>query len=389
MRGATRIAAGTAATGSGLRWVLARTTRTTRLLIVAALLALVVVVILGTARTEGGDVRPAPVPPALLTAVMEAATSCQTETGPRLAAQVMEASAFHTTASTPRGGQGLAGLTDTTWQQWAPWPDATRADPRANLLALAHDMCDLAGRVRALGVTGDGWQSALAAYVTGVDAVGAAHGIPEGAAAYVDEVSGYARWYESSDQFAGRAQSATPGATSSASAMPVPSATVTTHGPAATPTGSAPTGVGPTRTPSAKGGQPAPAPTTTSPPRDSLVGRASGRCLSSASGKDGTRLEIWDCDGTASQRWTVQGATLRSQGLCMDAAGAGTADGTPVQVAYCSGNPAQRFALRSDGSIYSAYAGKCLDVVDFGTSDGTKLQLWDCAGTSNQLWSQR
>ncbi len=119
------------------------------------------------------------------------------------------------------------------------------------------------------------------------------------------------------------------------------------------------------------------------------MGRASGRCLSSADGHDGTRLEIWACDGTASQRWTVQGSTLRSQGLCMDAADAGTGNGTPVQLANCSGNPAQQFTLRSDGSIYSSYADRCLDVVDFGTGNGAKLQLWDCAGTTNQSWSRR
>lgn len=158
-------------------------------------------------------------------------------------------------------------------------------------------------------------------------------------------------------------------------------------GPAPTPTGSRP------RTP----GQPSPPaspPASTvggqhQPQRVSLVSRASGRCLSSGDGLDGTRLTIWDCDGGAAQRWTFQNGTMRSQGLCMDAANAGTDDGTPVQIHDCTGNEAQRFQLRGDGSVYSSYADKCLDVIDFGTRNGTELQLWDCTGTPNQLWTER
>ncbi len=98
-------------------------------------------------------------------------------------------------------GSGIAALTDAAWQQWAPWPDASRSDARASILALAHDMCDLVGRVRVAALPGDPWRLSLAAYRAGLDAVTAARGVPDQATDYVSEVAGYARWYSSSDQF--------------------------------------------------------------------------------------------------------------------------------------------------------------------------------------------
>jgi hypothetical protein len=73
-------------------------------------------------------------------------------------------------------------------------------------------------------------------------------------------------------------------------------------------------------------------------------------------------------------------------GLCMDAANAGTTNGTRVQLATCNGGSAQQFTLNSSHDLVNIRAGKCVDAVDAGTGDGTRLQLWECAGTSNQKW---
>jgi streptogrisin C len=63
-----------------------------------------------------------------------------------------------------------------------------------------------------------------------------------------------------------------------------------------------------------------------------------------------------------------------------------TANGTGVQVANCSGNPAQQFVLSEAGDLVNPQANKCVDVKDWNPGDGAALQIWECAGTTNQKW---
>jgi hypothetical protein len=93
------------------------------------------------------------------------------------------------------GGAGIAGLTDAAWQKWAPGPQANRGSTADNILALAHEMCDLTGQARAAQVPGDAWRAALVAFHSGMRADTAAKGVPAAARGYVDAVSRYAAWY--------------------------------------------------------------------------------------------------------------------------------------------------------------------------------------------------
>ena len=70
----------------------------------------------------------------------------------------------------------------------------------------------------------------------------------------------------------------------------------------------------------------------------------------------------------------------------MDVAWGSRDDGAVIQLAKCSGNPAQQFVLSTAGDLVNPQADKCVDAKDNGTKDGTKLQLWTCAGTANQKW---
>lgn len=65
-------------------------------------------------------------------------------------------------------------------------------------------------------------------------------------------------------------------------------------------------------------------------------------------------------------------------GKCVDVAGAGSANGTAVQLYDCNGTAAQQWSNPGDGTLRAL--GKCLDVVDRGTADGAAVQLWDCSG---------
>jgi hypothetical protein len=143
-----------------------------------------------------------PVPDAVLASIVVGTTSCPSLTGPRLAAQLMAASEFEPGAVTDTG-EGLAGMDAEEWKQWAPWPAAQRADSRANVIALAHQTCELVGQLRAADVSGDHWEAAIAAERVGLAAVTKAKGIPDSASAHVDTVVGYANWYADQPQFGG------------------------------------------------------------------------------------------------------------------------------------------------------------------------------------------
>jgi hypothetical protein len=65
------------------------------------------------------------------------------------------------------------------------------------------------------------------------------------------------------------------------------------------------------------------------------------------------------------------------------------ADGTKVQLWTCNGSPQQQWFLYSDGTIRNGLSGRCLDA-DTKTAFvlGGKVQLWDCNGGPQQIWDQ-
>ncbi|RKH06905.1 ricin-type beta-trefoil lectin domain protein [Corallococcus carmarthensis] len=102
---------------------------------------------------------------------------------------------------------------------------------------------------------------------------------------------------------------------------------------------------------------------------------------------DGTRLQLWDCNGTNAQKWTfMSDGTVRAFGKCMDVAWGSSANGTAIQLVTCSGNPAQQFVLSGAGDLVNPQANKCVDVTSGNSASGTPLQLWECNGTSAQKW---
>jgi len=101
-----------------------------------------------------------------------------------------------------------------------------------------------------------------------------------------------------------------------------------------------------------------------------------------------TPVQVYTCNGTNAQQWTVvqAGSTLHALGKCLDINGGGTADGTTVDLYDCNSTAAQVFIPQSNGSLYNPQSNKCLDDTNFGGS-GTQLQIWDCtAGDAAQVW---
>ncbi len=109
---------------------------------------------------------------------------------------------------------------------------------------------------------------------------------------------------------------------------------------------------------------------------------------SGASRQNFNPVQIYTCNGTNAQRWTVSYDTIRALGKCLDIAGGGTADGTKVDLYDCNGTGAQAWQPRSDKSLYNPQSGKCLDDTNWSTTPGTQLQIWDCVpGQADQQWT--
>jgi chitinase len=115
-----------------------------------------------------------------------------------------------------------------------------------------------------------------------------------------------------------------------------------------------------------------------------------GKCVdvAAASSANGTAVQLYDCNGTGAQQWTVgTDGTVRALGKCMDVASAGTADGSLVQLYDCNGTAAQAWQHQANGELVNTGSGKCLDATGPSSANGTRLQIWTCFDSANQQWT--
>jgi beta-glucosidase len=121
-----------------------------------------------------------------------------------------------------------------------------------------------------------------------------------------------------------------------------------------------------------------------------LVGYG-GLCLDVAgdSNANGTKVEIYTCNGTNGQQWTEEAnGTVHADGSCLDVTGGGTANGTLVDLYSCNGTGAQVWQPQSNGSLLNPQSGKCLDDTGWSTTPGAQVQIWSCTGAANQAWTR-
>ncbi|MFI7573891.1 carbohydrate-binding protein [Micromonospora sp. NPDC049497] len=120
-----------------------------------------------------------------------------------------------------------------------------------------------------------------------------------------------------------------------------------------------------------------------------IVGLA-GKCLDvrNAATTDGTQIQIYTCNGTSAQTWTVTpNSTVKALGKCLDISGGASADGTKIQLWTCNGTGAQNWSAQADGTLKNPQSGKCLDVSGNNSADGTAVHLWTCHTGANQKWT--
>ncbi|HEV2635670.1 MAG TPA: GH92 family glycosyl hydrolase [Actinocrinis sp.] len=127
-----------------------------------------------------------------------------------------------------------------------------------------------------------------------------------------------------------------------------------------------------------------------SAPTGPIPSGIAGKCADDNGGSttDGTAIQLWTCNGTAAQQFTVNSnGSLGIEGKCLDVTGAGTANGTKVELWDCNGGGNQQWTQQSDGSLKGVQSGRCLDDPASSTTDGTQLAIWDCNGGANQKWT--
>jgi hypothetical protein len=185
--------------------------------------------------------------------------------------------------------------------------------------------------------------------------------------------------------------SAGPTATGSAKAgaAVTTSAGAGSSGPASTP---AATGAGPaTSSPAGESGsvtvQPAPpaalAPNFTAG-RTGAIGAQNNLCLDldGGVGFPDNHVQVYDCNGTVAQRWTLGGdGSLRVAGMCALVVGDST-----VHIVSCDGRTTARWSV-SGHTLVNAADGQCLTDPSNGTKRLTGVTLARCSGAANQSWS--
>ena len=56
-------------------------------------------------------------------------------------------------------------------------------------------------------------------------------------------------------------------------------------------------------------------------------------------------------------------------------------------IATCGGGADQQWRFNADGTVTGVQSALCVDVNGAGTANGTKVQLWTCTGGTNQQWA--
>jgi hypothetical protein len=173
---------------------------------------------------------------------------------------------------------------------------------------------------------------------------------------------------------------------------PTPSTRPTASGalPASTPSGATPRATA-SATPVSTSSATSPAGSGVGGGARALFSAQSRACLDTNGGDfaNGTKEQIWTCNDSSGQGWTLSGGTLTVDGgaYCLDVFNNQTADGATVDLWHCNGGQNQRWSVNSNGTITGIQSGKCLDVTGQATANGTQVELWTCNGGQNQQWS--
>ncbi|MGW3245772.1 RICIN domain-containing protein [Streptomyces sp. NPDC001070] len=132
-----------------------------------------------------------------------------------------------------------------------------------------------------------------------------------------------------------------------------------------------------------------------------VAAKHSGKCVDAAAAgtADGTAVQQYACNGTTAQQWQFQATSdgyvrvdnRNDASKSWDVTDVSTADGAPVQLwSYSNGANQQWLPVEEAGGTYhfvNRNSGKCLDVPAASTADSARIQQYTCNGTAAQSFS--
>ncbi|GAB7044204.1 MULTISPECIES: RICIN domain-containing protein [Catenuloplanes] len=326
-----------------------------------------------------------PLPDAYVGLVAEAGRICPEVTPAAVAAELMAASAFDEGKLGEAGRQGVAQFRSDVWSRYAP-PGASAWEPGSAIPALGRVLCALTDELD--GLEGDPYAAALAAFHAGPDTVRRAGGLPDVMTrAFLKKVTDYTDYYRLDSRLGAPVAPSPVAGSPSASASPSAKAT-----PSATPS---PTPGTPAQAGAPAPVAPAPQGTTAAPKPPVLPGQQithwkTGKCVDAGAATDGVIMTVTDCNPTSrtAQRWDVRSdGTIRSYltGLCLDVAWAKVENNVKVQTANCNGTAAQQWTI-ADNTLYTGLdSNYCLDVNQ--SEAGLPVVIWWCVHHDKQSWT--
>jgi hypothetical protein len=125
-----------------------------------------------------------------------------------------------------------------------------------------------------------------------------------------------------------------------------------------------------------------------------LAGALSGKCLSvtGASTAPGAAADIYTCNGSGSENWTLEsdGAIVGGpSGDCLQVAGGSTSDYAGVDIEPCSGAADQQWSVTPSGTIAGVQSGLCLSVLGASSANYATADMYTCNGSGSESWSQQ
>ncbi len=123
------------------------------------------------------------------------------------------------------------------------------------------------------------------------------------------------------------------------------------------------------------------------PPAADRIGRIHGNgdlCLDlhGALPFDGTQIQVYTCNDTSAQTWSVAtDGTLRVAGKC-----AAAADDGAVRITGCGDRRAAQWRAGPDSSLVSLATDGCLTDPSTGARSGTAVRIEECAAAAGQRW---
>jgi Ricin-type beta-trefoil lectin domain len=128
-------------------------------------------------------------------------------------------------------------------------------------------------------------------------------------------------------------------------------------------------------------------------PSTTFTGGLSGKCLSvtGSAVTNGATAEIYTCNGSPSETWTVGPNSEIVGGLsgkCLEVAGGSTANYAGVDISTCTGATDQQWTVNSGGTIVGTQSGKCLSVTGSAVTNGATAEIYTCNGSPSETWTE-